>query len=74
MQRGNDRALLNLQRRLERQFFEGCRLDSATKNWVAQVYETVADVVGDGVAVAAAFDVMTALNTGEHRSSSPRSR
>ncbi len=72
MERGNDRALLNLQRRLERQFFEGCRLDSATKNWVAHVYDAVADVVGDSVAVTAAFDVITALNTGECCSLWPR--
>jgi hypothetical protein len=67
MQADKDRALLNLQRRLERQFFEGSRLDAATKHWVAQVYESVADVVGEGLAVSAAFDVLSALNTGSAR-------
>jgi hypothetical protein len=64
MQRDTDRALANLQRRLERQFFEGCRLDAATKNWVTRVYQSVADVVGDSVAVTASFDVISALNAG----------
>jgi len=64
MQSDNDRALLNLQRRLERQFFEGSRLDPDAKRWVLQVYETVATVVGSGVAVSAAFDVISALNAG----------
>ncbi len=64
MQSDNDRALLNLQRRLERQFFEGSRLDPDAKRWVLQVYETVANVVGGSVAVSAAFDVISALNAG----------
>jgi hypothetical protein len=64
MQRDSGRALVNLQRRLERQFFEGSRLDAATKHWVVQVYQSVADVVGDSLAVTAAFDVISALNTG----------
>jgi hypothetical protein len=64
MQSENDRALLNLQRRLERQFFEGCRLDPEAKRWVVQVYESVTHVVGSGVAVSAAFDVIAALNAG----------
>ena len=64
MQAHNDRALLNLQKRLERQFFEGSRLDACTKRWVVQVYESVASVAGDGLAVTATFDVLSALNAG----------
>jgi hypothetical protein len=64
MQGANDRALLNLQRRVERQFFEGCRLDAATRHWVFQVHETVADIVSEGLAFAATFDVLSALNAG----------
>ena len=64
MQGDKDRALLNLQRRLERQFFDGSRLDAATKHWVVQVYESVVEVVGHSAAVTAAFDVISALNTG----------
>jgi hypothetical protein len=64
MQRDEDRALLNLQRRLERQFYDGSRLDAATKQWVVQVYKSVADIVGDSAAVTAAFDVISALNAG----------